>query len=169
MIVEILSAIAGSSLISTVITGLMYWSSSKKLKESEARSACAEASLKEVETKIAEQDGEHKAREQLHEIIIELNNQMKDIVISGGDQVDIINKQLTEEMASKAEITARLRTYQDELLVSKNQCIALIEENSNLKMKLEHYKNWVCEREYTDCQRRKPEQKIKCPYVKIDE
>lgn len=164
MIVEILSAVCGSSLISTVVMSILYYSSNKRMKDAEVSSQEAEAQLKKIEAKIARNDGEHKAREQLHDVISELNNQMKDVIISSGDQVDIINKQLTDEMASKAEITARLRQYQDELLITKNEQIKLVQENSELRMELAHCKNWLCERDFEDCKRRKPEQKIKCPY-----
>lgn len=165
MIIEILSVLSGSSLLATIITSVMYWKSSKKLKEAEVITAQAEAQLKTIEADIAQNDGEHKAREQLYEIIAELNAQMKDVVISNGDQIDILNRHLLEEMTSKADQTERLRKSQDELLEAKNEIIKLTTEKAKLQSLLDHYENWVCEREYSDCQRRKPEQKIKCPYI----
>lgn len=168
MIVEILSVLLGSSLIGTIVTSVMYWKSSKKLKEAEVVTAQATAQLKTIEANVAQNDGEHKAREQLYDIIAELNTQMKDVVISNGDQIDILNKHLLEEMTSKADQTGRLRKTQDELLEAKNEIIKLTSENAKLQSLLNHYKNWVCEREYSDCQRRKPEQKIKCPYSSVE-
>lgn len=168
MIVEILSVLLGSSLVGTVVTGIMYWKSSKKIKESEALKCEAEANLKKTEARIARTDGEHKAKEQLYDIISELNSQIKDVVISSGDQIDLLNKHLQEEIEGRAEQTTRLRICQDELLNAKNDIIALTTENAKLKEKLIHYMNWVCERDYTDCNRRKPEQKVKCPYSNIE-
>lgn len=168
MIVEILSVLLGSSLVSTVVTGIMYWKSSKKIKESEALKIEAEANLKKTEVKIARNDGEHKAKEQLYDIIAELNNQIKDVVISGGDQVDLLNKHLQEEMSNRVEQTKRLRKTQDDLANSKNEIIRLTSENAKLTQQLMHYKNWVCERDWTECKNRKPEQKIKCPYSPIE-
>lgn len=167
MIVEVLSVLLGSSLVGTIVTSIMYWKSSKKLKEAEVTTAEASAQLKKVEAKVAQNDGEHKAREQLYEIIAEMNAQMKDVVISNGDQIDILNKHLLEEMTAKADQTDRLRKYQDELLDAKNEIIKLTSENAQLNIEVEHYKNWVCERDYSQCQIRKPEQKIKCPYQPI--
>ena len=169
MIVEILSAICGSSLIGTVVMSILFYNSNKRMKDAEATSQEAEAQLKEIETEVAKNDGEHKAREQLYGIVSELNDQMKDIIVSSGDQVDIISKQLTDELADKSIIRERLRDYQDKLLIAQEKIIELTTENSNLKMKIAHYKNWICERDFQDCSRRKPEQAIKCPYHTIDD
>lgn len=169
MIVEILSVLLGSSVIGTIVTSIMYWNSSKKLKDAEVVTAQATADLKKIEASVAQNDGEHKAREQLYEIIAEMNSQMKDVVVSNGDQIDILNKHLLEEMTAKADQTERLRKIYDELLEAKNEIVKLTSVNADLTNKLNHYKNWVCERDYKDCQRRKPEQKIKCLYNHIDE
>lgn len=168
MIIEILSVLLGSSLIGTIVTGVMYWKSSKRVKAAEALSAEAEANLKKTEAKVARNDGEHKIREQLNDVISELSLQIKDVVVSSGDQVDLLNNHLKEEISARVEQTTRLRKTQDDLVNAKNEIIKLTSENAKLNEKLIHYKNWVCERDWTDCQRRKPEQKIKCPYSPIE-
>lgn len=159
MIIEILSAVLGSSLIGTITTYFMYRGSEKRIK-------AAEATLKEIEADAAKSDLEHTAREQLHQIINELNDQITQTIKINGDQIELLNQQLSSEIVAKSEQTARLRSTQDELSNAKDEIIKLTIQISDLKLRLEHYQNWICERDFTDCDRRKPEQKIKCPYSK---
>lgn len=169
MIVEILSVVLGSSLLGTIFTSVLYYNSNKRLKELEIKAAEANAKLKETEAKVAENDSQHKSKEQIHEIMTEMYTQIKEVVVNSGDQIDILNKHLLQELQAKEETTARLRKYQDEVLDSKKQIIKLTEDKAELQKQLDHYKNWLCEREYSDCGRRKPEQKIKCPYRPYNE
>lgn len=169
MIVEILGIILGSSIVGNIVSYFLYKDSNKRFKQAETNIKEAEAQLKKIETEAAKDNNEHKAKSQLYEIIAEMNSQMKDVVVSSGDQIDILNKHLLEEIDRRQETTERLRKFQDELLESKNEIIKLTSEKADLTTKLNHYKNWVCHREYSDCQRREPEQKIKCHYTPIDE
>lgn len=168
MIVEILSILSGSTALSTIVLGVLHYNTNKRLKEAEAASQEASAQIKNTEAEVAKTDGEHKVKEQLYDLIQKLNEQIGDVVVSSGDQIDLLNKHLSEELENRIVQTERLRNAQDELLAAKNEIILLTAEISMLKEKLSHYKNWMCERDYSDCQRRQPEQKIKCPYVSIE-
>lgn len=54
-----------------------------------------------------------------------------------------------------------LEKEKGEMEVAYEKCIA------ELRVKLEHFKYWFCRRDFIDCGRRDPEQKVKIPYTPL--
>ncbi len=65
--------------------------------------------------------------------------------------------------------TDRLREVQRALAKANDEIVKQIRECGRLMRLVEHFKNWHCRRDYADCERREPEQRLKTKYCPIDE
>lgn len=84
------------------------------------------------------------------------------------ETIEFLQQQLNEKERRFAEQTEAVRRLNNEIIASMNKDIDEAKEIGGLKLQLSHYKNWFCCRDYRDCKRREPEQKIKTEYIPLD-
>ena len=66
-----------------------------------------------------------------------------------------------------ANQTDRLREVQRALVTANERELGLSQELGRVRVLLEHFKNWHCRRDFTDCDRREPEQMVKTRYLPV--
>lgn len=140
LIIGVVGAVLGCT---TLVTAILYWSQSRRIKNAEARA-------RELETELQE-FGNYKQQLAHANEIIHLHNE------SMLEQAETIHK-LNTQVGDKTE---RIRKLTDDLIKSESKTnrqndklLKLQEENAQLKRDLILYKDWHCRR---DCNNRLPE------------
>ncbi len=151
----ILSLILGSS---TLLTAILYWRQSKRIKSAEAEKAEVDADNAQYvlyEQRIAD----------LHKSLDTVNAQLDAAFKSKAKSEEVIDDK-----------TAKIRELNDAIYKLQNQATEKAHELADIERERDHYKLWQCVREYgegcEECIRRKPQQNPPLkyyPFVKIDD
>lgn len=96
-------------------------------------------------------------------------SQLTDIVKTQNNLIKEMTEQHARERAESearfAAQTDRLREVQRCLVAANDRELRLTQENGRLRQLVAHFKNWHCRRDFTDCDRREPEQQVKTRYL----
>ena len=160
---SILITILSSSTVGTVVGGLMYHRHNKKMKALEVDKA-------KIETKKEEW---HLYKDQLdyaNQRIVELlkiNADKEERLIAKDKKYSERINEIEERFTNQ---TTHLRSVQRDYTKALEEINRLTYREGQFKRIIDHLRQWLCCRVFSDCQRRKPEQEIKQPrYIPLKE
>lgn len=142
----------GTSVVGTALS-IIWWRQTKRLKE-------AEVKQKEAETDLAEHNADRAEVERLHMMI---ENQQKSLDIylkiekDNAERIAEQNKALDSKTEQIRKLTAQLIDSEHGRNADKDEIARLTAENAELKLLVEHYKGWHCQK--ADCTERVPPNK----------
>ena len=140
LIIGIVGAILGCS---TLLTAILYWSQSLRIKNAEARD-------KELETELQE-FGNYKEQLKHANEVIHLHNES---MLEQAETIHKLNGQVGDKTDRIRKLTDDLIKAETKLNRQNDKLFKMQEENAQLKRDLILYKDWHCRR---DCDNRLPE------------
>lgn len=143
---QILTFVFGGTSVVGTILSIIWWRQTKRLKE-------AEVKQKEAETELAEHDADKAEVERLHLMI---DHQQKSLEVylkmekDNAERIAEQNKSLDSKTEQIRKLTEQVIASEHGRNTDKEEVARLVKENGELRVEVEHYKMWRCER--TDCQ-----------------
>lgn len=150
---QILTFVFGGTSVVGTILSIIWWKQTKRLKE-------AEVKQKEAETELAEHDADKAEVERLH---MQIDHQQKSLNIyielekKNAERIAEQNKSLDGKTEQIRKLTAQLIESEHGRNTDKDEIARLTAENAELKLLVEHYKGWHCQK--ADCDGRIPPNK----------
>lgn len=78
---------------------------------------------------------------------------------------EYLQQKLLEKEQRFDEQIERTRKANHQVVEAMQRELQYVRQIGMLQLELAHYKSWFCRRDYKDCKRRDPEQKVKTEYI----